>query len=181
MSHHRKDPARIAQSRLIEEAQRSVIRDLLAKMKTKQEEGSSLLDKAIVLIGPCLWNANSHETRILPILVAGGCFKHVRHLAFDDSRRQFDRDIPLAAVPSTGCSQIGQLDGLGNSLAIGRSARHLRAWLGQYGQGLRHRKEHFLDKVTPQFTQNVQFWCVTGLAAVAQTGENPRQKESIAG
>ena len=39
LSHHGKDPAKIAQLRLIEEAQLAVFRDLLGKLKTKQEGG----------------------------------------------------------------------------------------------------------------------------------------------
>jgi hypothetical protein len=86
LSHHGKDPAKIAQLRLIEEAQLAVFRDLLGKLKTKQEGGTPLLDKTIVLFGSNLGNANSHDTRNLPILVAGGGFKHGRHVAFDASK-----------------------------------------------------------------------------------------------
>ena len=39
LSHHGKDPAKIAQLRLIEEAELAVVRDLLGKLKTKQEQG----------------------------------------------------------------------------------------------------------------------------------------------
>jgi len=83
LSHHGKDPAKIAQLRLIEEAELGVLRDLLAKLKTKQEGGSALLDRTMVLFGSNLGNANSHDTRNLPILVAGGGFQHGRHVAFD--------------------------------------------------------------------------------------------------
>ena len=65
LSHHGKDPAKIAQLRLIEEAQLEVVRDLLAKLKTKQEAGTSLLDRTMVLFGSNLGNANSHDTRNL--------------------------------------------------------------------------------------------------------------------
>ncbi len=86
LSHHGKDPAKIAQLRLIEEAQMSVLRDLIGKLKTKQEGGSPLLDKTMVLFGSNLGNANSHDTRNLPILLAGGGFKHGRHVAFDANK-----------------------------------------------------------------------------------------------
>jgi hypothetical protein len=86
LSHHGRDPAKIAQLRLIEEAQMRVVRDLLGKLKAKQEGGSPLLDKTMVLFGSNLGNANSHDTRNLPILLAGGGFKHGRHVAFDANK-----------------------------------------------------------------------------------------------
>jgi hypothetical protein len=86
LSHHGRDPAKIAQLRLIEEAELCVVRDLLGKLKTKQEGGAPLLDKTMVLFGSNLGNANSHDTRNLPILLAGGGFKHGRHVAFDANK-----------------------------------------------------------------------------------------------
>jgi Protein of unknown function (DUF1552) len=86
LSHHGKDPAKIAQLRLIEEAQLAVFGDLLKKLKTKQEEDAALLDTTMVLFGSNLGNANSHDTRNLPIVVAGGGFTHGRHVAFDANK-----------------------------------------------------------------------------------------------
>jgi hypothetical protein len=37
----------------------------------------------MVLFGSNLGNANSHDSRNLPIVLAGGGFKHGQHLAFD--------------------------------------------------------------------------------------------------
>jgi len=37
----------------------------------------------MVLFGSNLGNANSHDTRNLPILLAGGGFKHGSHVAYD--------------------------------------------------------------------------------------------------
>ena len=83
LSHHGRDPAKIQQLRLIEEAQMRVVRDLLGKLKIKNERGTTLLENTMVLFGSNLGNANSHDTRNLPILLAGGGFKHGRHVAFD--------------------------------------------------------------------------------------------------
>ena len=54
-----------------------------AALKAKQEGGASLLAGTMVLFGSNLGNANSHDTGNLPILLAGGGFKHGQHLAFD--------------------------------------------------------------------------------------------------
>jgi hypothetical protein len=86
LSHHGRDPAKIEQLRLIEEAQMRVVRDLFARLKTKNERGTSLLESTMVLFGSNLGNANSHDTRNLPILLAGGGFPHGRHVAFDAAR-----------------------------------------------------------------------------------------------
>ena len=86
LSHHGRDPAKIEQLRLIEEAEMRVVRDLLGKLKTKHEAGTPLLDQTMVLFGSNLGNANSHDTRNLPILLAGGGFKHGRHVAFDANK-----------------------------------------------------------------------------------------------
>ena len=42
-----------------------------------------MLDNTMVLFGSNLGNANSHDWRNLPILLAGGGFNHGQHVAFD--------------------------------------------------------------------------------------------------
>ncbi len=83
LSHHGQDPEKISQLKLIEEAEMKAFAQLLASLKTKQESGKRLLDHTMVLFGSNLGNANSHDTRNLPILFAGGGFKHGRHIAKD--------------------------------------------------------------------------------------------------
>ena len=43
----------------------------------------TLLDRAIVLYGSNLSDANAHSTTNMPMLIAGGGFRHAGHLAFD--------------------------------------------------------------------------------------------------
>jgi hypothetical protein len=86
LSHHGQEPEKIAQLRLIETEQFRVFGDLIAKLKTKREAGTPLLDDTMVLFGSNLGNANSHDTRNLPILLAGGGFKLGQHAAFDPER-----------------------------------------------------------------------------------------------
>ena len=45
-----------------------------------------MLDRTIVLFGSHMGNANSHDNRNMPILLAGGGFRHGQHLSFDQSR-----------------------------------------------------------------------------------------------
>ncbi len=81
LSHHGLVPEKMEQLRTIEEAEMRAFAKLLAKLKAAREGGVSLLDNTSVLLGSNLGNANSHSTRNLPILLAGGGFKHGRHLS----------------------------------------------------------------------------------------------------
>lgn len=83
LSHHGQDPEKIRQLELIEKAEFTAFGKLLGSLKQKTEGGSSMLDNTMVLFGSNLGNANSHDWRNLPILLAGGGFKHGQHLGFD--------------------------------------------------------------------------------------------------
>jgi len=83
LSHHGQDPEKIRQLELIEMAEMGAFSKLLGALKQKTEGGASLLDNTMVLLGSNLGNANSHDWQNLPILLAGGGFKHGQHLGFD--------------------------------------------------------------------------------------------------
>jgi hypothetical protein len=83
LSHHVNRPEALAQLKNLETAQFQQLAGFLAKLGTSREEGGTLLDSTQVLYGSNLGNANNHDTRNLPILLAGGGFKHGRHLGFD--------------------------------------------------------------------------------------------------
>src|SRR4051812_9252866 len=83
LSHHGKDPNKIEQLRKVELEQVNALRELLTKLKTTKEEGDTLLDRTMVMFSSNLGNASNHSTRNLPVLLAGGGFKHGQHLAFD--------------------------------------------------------------------------------------------------
>jgi len=83
LSHHGQDPGKIAQLRTVEVEKLKTLRDFLKKLKETKEDGATLLDRTMVLFGSNLGNAATHATRNLPMLLAGGGFKHGQHLAFD--------------------------------------------------------------------------------------------------
>jgi uncharacterized protein DUF1552 len=83
LSHHGKDPGKIEQLKAVELAEFEALAGLLEKLKATREEGVSLLDKTMVLFGSNLGNASSHDTKNMPVVLAGGGFKHGQHLAFD--------------------------------------------------------------------------------------------------
>jgi len=61
-------------------------RDFLAKLQATADGPGTLLDQTAVILGSNLGNASSHSNENLPILLAGGGFKHGQHLAFDPAR-----------------------------------------------------------------------------------------------
>ena len=83
LSHHGQDPAKIAQLRTVELEKMKTVQELLVKLKNTQEQGESLLDRTMVYISSNLGDASNHSTKNLPVLLAGGGFRHGQHLAFD--------------------------------------------------------------------------------------------------
>lgn len=82
-SHHGQDPAKLEQLALIEEAEIQVLCEFLEKLKASTEADHTLLDRTAVFYASNLGNSSSHDNHNLPVLLAGGGFKHKGHLAFD--------------------------------------------------------------------------------------------------
>lgn len=82
-SHHGQDPAKLEQLALIEEAEIQMLGEFLEKMQSSQDGSQTLLDRTAVLYTSNLGNSSSHDNNNLPILLAGGGFKHAGHVAFD--------------------------------------------------------------------------------------------------
>lgn len=83
LSHHGKDPERMKQLEIVERATLKVFFDFTAKLREFKEGDSNLLERTQVLLGSNLGNASGHLTTNLPLLLAGGGYKHGQHLAFD--------------------------------------------------------------------------------------------------
>lgn len=76
LSHHGRDPDKIAQLKRIETGLIDTLGDLLDGLHDRPEGDGTLLDRTSVLVGSNLGNANAHDARNLPIVVAGGGFTH---------------------------------------------------------------------------------------------------------
>jgi len=83
LSHHGKDPSKLEQLKIVEIETMKTVSSLLGKLKQSQEDGQSLLDRTTVFLGSNLGDGSSHSTRNLPVLLAGGGFRHGQHLPFD--------------------------------------------------------------------------------------------------
>ena len=117
----------------------------VSALETVQEQGLTFLDKTIVLFGSNLGNANAHDTRNLPILLADGGFKHGRHVwpdtvilsAVSDSAHSFDQGAgPNAQLDPTGDHdrrrrRLGPAVARRRARRDGRSARGARQCEGE--------------------------------------------------
>ena len=83
LSHHGQDASKIEQLKQIELEKMKTVHEFLAKLKQTEEQGETLLDRTMVFFSSNLGNASNHSTKNLPVLFAGGGFKHGQHLAFD--------------------------------------------------------------------------------------------------
>jgi hypothetical protein len=83
LSHHGKEPGKLAQLKTVEVETMKTLRDLLAKLRQSKEDGATLLDRTTVFLGSNLGDGSSHSVKNLPVLLAGGGFRHGRHLRFD--------------------------------------------------------------------------------------------------
>jgi hypothetical protein len=83
LSHHGQDPAKIEQLRAVETEKLKTFHDFLARLKATPEGEATLLDRTSVFFSSNLGNASNHSTKNLPVILAGGGFRHGQHLAFD--------------------------------------------------------------------------------------------------
>ncbi len=83
LSHHGKNADKLKQLEVIDQWHMKLLAELFGKLKSVSEGQESLLDRTMVLYGSNLGNANTHVTTNLPVLFAGGGFRHGQHLAFD--------------------------------------------------------------------------------------------------
>jgi hypothetical protein len=83
ITHHGNRPEAIAELRAKEEQQFDALAAFLGALDGVKEDGRSLLDLTMCLYGTNMGSANSHSNVNLPVLLAGGGFKHGQHLAFD--------------------------------------------------------------------------------------------------
>jgi hypothetical protein len=83
LSHHGKAEDKLAQLKIIDEWQMRLLAGLFADLKSVREGEGRLLDHSMILYGSNLGDANAHSTNNLPVVFAGGGFRHGQHLSFD--------------------------------------------------------------------------------------------------
>ena len=120
LSHHvgRKD--KLVELKYLELAQFRALANFLSKLHETPDGQTSrtLLDQTQVLYGSNLGNGNNHDTHNLPVLLAGGDFKHGQHLAFDRKKNTPFCNVQLSMLQQLGievdqfASSRGTLTGL---------------------------------------------------------------------
>ena len=100
LSHHGRDPDKIKQLKIIETEILNCFGEFLSSIAAPSESGSRLLDQTSVLFGSNLGNANAHDPSNLPIILAGGNYKHGRYMKCGNGS-----DVRSAIYSST-CSTI---------------------------------------------------------------------------
>ena len=91
LSHHGQAAGKLRQLDDADRQQMALLQKLLRRLAEKNENGQRLLDRTMVLYGSNMGDSNTHDNTNLPILLAGGGFKHGQHIAF---RR--DNNAPLS-------------------------------------------------------------------------------------
>ena len=110
-SHHGKKEDNIKRLATIEEAELKALGGFLGKLKTTDERGTRMLDNTQVLYASDLGNASAHTTRNLPILLAGGGFRHGGHVAYDRDNNQRMSNLFVRMLQQMGI----EMDRFGNS------------------------------------------------------------------
>jgi hypothetical protein len=102
ITHHGNRPDVLAELRAKEEGQFDVLAAFLNALRETKEEGEPLLARTMVLYGTCMGSANSHSNTNVPVLLAGGGFRHGQHLAFDAQNNE-----PLANLYVSMLQRLG--------------------------------------------------------------------------
>ena len=80
LSHHGQVREAIEELTIIESFHLAQYARFLRKLKeVKEPNGKTLLDNTMALLGSGMSNANSHSNRDLPVILAGGGFRHGEH------------------------------------------------------------------------------------------------------
>ena len=90
LTHHGKVPEYITELSIIEQFHMEQLARFLKQLQSVEEpNGKTLLDTCMVLFGSGMGNASSHSNKNLPLLLAGGGFRHGEHKSyFKDSSRK---------------------------------------------------------------------------------------------
>lgn len=88
LTHHGKRPELLKELSIIERFYAKEFSAFLGKLKEAHDtDGRPLLDSTAVLFGSGMGNASSHSSRNLPVLLAGGGFRHGNHHRFERHQR----------------------------------------------------------------------------------------------
>jgi hypothetical protein len=91
LTHHGKVPQYIDELSVIEQFHTQQFARFLEQLRAvKEPDGNTLLDNCMVLFGSGMGNASSHSNKNLPLILAGGGFRHGEHKSYfkDESKKE---------------------------------------------------------------------------------------------
>ncbi|WP_339726800.1 DUF1552 domain-containing protein [uncultured Gimesia sp.] len=102
LSHHGMRADHLAQLEKADRRQMKLLKQFLQTLANVPGESGRLLDSTMVLYGSNMGDANTHDNTNLPILLAGGGFRHGQHLAFNR-----DHNAPLCNLYVSMLQRLG--------------------------------------------------------------------------
>ncbi len=102
LSHHVGSEDKLKELMNLELALFQKLAAFFKRLHASQEGESNLMDRAQILYGSNLGNGNNHDNKNLPVILAGGGFKHGHHLAFDKTN-----NFPLSNLCVTMLQRLG--------------------------------------------------------------------------
>lgn len=105
LSHHGLDEEKLEQLALVENEILHAWGDFLRALQATEDHDATLLDHTSVLLTSNLGNASNHDNRNMPVLFAGGGFRHGQHLAFDRRNNYPLPNLYLSVLQQSGFAQ----------------------------------------------------------------------------
>lgn len=102
LSHHGQAADKVQQLEDADRKQMALLHKLLGNLASRRDGDRRLLDSTQILYGSNMGDSNTHDNTNLPILVAGGGFRHGQHVAF-----KHDDNKPLSNLFVTMLQQMG--------------------------------------------------------------------------
>ena len=84
-----------------------MLSELLDDLNGIEETSGTLLDYTMVLYGSHMGDANIHNNKNLPIILAGGGFRHGQHLAFSRQDNTPLANLYLSMLHNMGLNEAG--------------------------------------------------------------------------
>lgn len=113
ITHHGRLKEKLRQLRIIDAFYISQMARFLAKLKKTTTPNGNLLDETMVFFGSGLGDASRHSNRDLPIILAGGGFRHGSHI---DAKQRNGRQTPLNNLYTTMLQKFGvEIDRFNNA------------------------------------------------------------------
>ncbi|MDF1738956.1 MAG: DUF1552 domain-containing protein [Verrucomicrobiales bacterium] len=102
LTHHGQNPEMISQLEIIEREMIHEWAEFIRALQSTPDGEGTLLDTTQIMMGSNLGSASGHITKDLPILLAGGSWKHGQHLKFEG-----EENYPFANLFVSMMQQMG--------------------------------------------------------------------------